>query len=107
MATLTLNKIFCYNTTSGPGDDDVYIKVDGVRVWGEVEMGDADGEDIGESKDFRNKVKVTVYEGDDAPSPDDFLGGFWAHQSQAGSGEQAETLNGDGSHYDIFYEVTS
>ncbi|KUL67708.1 hypothetical protein ADL34_33570 [Streptomyces sp. NRRL WC-3605] len=106
MATLTLNRIYCHHTTSGPGDDDVYIKVDGLRVWGEAEMGDEDGEDIDVSKNFGTKVKVSVWDADDAPSPDDFLGAFWAHKSQANTGEQAEVLTGDGSYYDIYYEVS-
>lgn len=38
MPRLVITKLTCNETTDGPGDDNVFINVNGVRVWGVVEM---------------------------------------------------------------------
>ncbi|MER7056884.1 MULTISPECIES: hypothetical protein [unclassified Streptomyces] len=112
MAKLNLATIQCHSTTSGPGDDDVYIRVDGKMVWPSTtypsyqEMGNDDSEEINETISFTNKAKVTVRDYDDV-SPDDSIGSFWVHDSLAGTGEHAQAMNGDGSNYDIYYDVTN
>ncbi|SEE09913.1 hypothetical protein [Streptomyces sp. PAN_FS17] len=107
MALLILNRLHCNETTDGPGADDIYIKVGNERVWGEQEFGDEQERNIGVSRLFGSKVRVAVWEGDDAPSLDDRIGAFWVHSSQVGDGEQAEALTGDGSHYDLYYTVVA
>ncbi|MFD9380436.1 hypothetical protein ACFWBH_33815 [Streptomyces sp. NPDC059999] len=104
MTTVNLNTLQCHSTTSGPGADDVYIRVDGVKVYGTHEFDDDDSEELNVSREFEEKAKIVVRDYD-STNPDDLIGSFWVHESQAGTGEHAESLTGDGSSYDIYYDV--
>ncbi|MDA5281082.1 hypothetical protein [Streptomyces sp. Isolate_45] len=112
MATLNLNTLRCIDTTSGPGADDVYIRVDGDMIYPTTtypsykEFDPGDSAELNRSISFTNMAKVTIRDYDTA-DPDDLIGSFWVHDSQAGTGEHAESLNGDGSDYDLFYDVTN
>ncbi|PAM97138.1 hypothetical protein CJI59_36275 [Streptomyces sp. Alain-F2R5] len=107
MATLILSTVDCYETTDGAGADDLYINVDGGRVFGVEQIDEEESKSIGVSTTFGGaKAKVSLWEYDSG-SADDFIGSFFPHISQAGTGEHAVTLTGDGSHYEVFYTVTN
>jgi hypothetical protein len=72
-ATVTLHTLHCQTTEDDWGSDDVYIKVNGVKVWTAQ-----DSINDGESLEVNLKVKVgdviTLYDRDDL-DPDDYIGG--------------------------------
>ncbi|MFE5512388.1 hypothetical protein ACFQ9J_17600 [Streptomyces sp. NPDC056529] len=105
MATLTIDQVHCLETTSGSGADDLYINIDGNRIFGVQQIDSDEGLDINVSRDFTTKAKVSLWEYDHV-SGDDLIGSFYAHSSQVGDGQHAEALTGDGSRYDVFYTVT-
>lgn len=104
MATLDITHIHCYSVTSGAGDDDMGVYIDGVLVF-RKQMGDDDSVTPDVQSTFTNKVKVSVYEIDEV-SGHDLIGSFYATKHEAGDGELTEVLTGDGSHYDLSYQVT-
>ncbi|MCT4355630.1 hypothetical protein M5362_21060 [Streptomyces sp. Je 1-79] len=104
MATVTINQVNCLETTDGLGADDLYINIDGNRVFGVQQIDTGEEAAVGASKTFGTKAKVSLWEYDSG-SEDDLIGSFFAHSSQAGEGEHAVALTGDGSRYDVFYTV--
>ncbi|MGN9793043.1 hypothetical protein ACTMTU_18360 [Streptomyces sp. OZ13] len=106
MATLTINHVHCLETTDGSGADDLYINIDGNRVFGVQQIDSDEDPDVNVSRNFATKTKVSLWEYDSV-SADDLIGSFFAHSSQAGEGEHAQALTGDGSRYDVYYTVTS
>ncbi|MGV9252035.1 hypothetical protein [Streptomyces sp. NPDC003697] len=112
MAKLNLNTLQCHDTTSGPGSDDVYIQVDGGNIYPDGAYGHYHNFDAGDSAELKKSVSFTdkakvVVKDYDSTSPDDLIGSFWVSVSQVGDGELAESMNGDGSDYDLYYEVTN
>lgn len=107
MATLRLNRVECFETTDGAGADDLYINVDGGRVFGVEQIDEEESKSINVSTTFGGSMaKVSLWEYDSG-SGDDFIGSFFPHITQEGTGEHAVTLTGDGSHYEVFYRVTN
>jgi hypothetical protein len=104
MPKLTLTQIKCYETTSGWGDDDVYIEIDGRPFWGPVEMGDDDTKVIDQSWDFQKSATVVVWEYDSG-SQHDHIGTIVVTDKNQGKGEMSTHMNGDGSHYQIWGKV--
>ncbi len=106
MPTLRLERVKCITTTSGSGDDDVYIEVEGQSFWGgdAMEMGEDDTQPIGLDWPFQQRARVVVYEWDEGA--DDVIGGFTARPSDAGQGEQRTQMTGDGGNYEIYWTVT-
>jgi len=84
MATMRLIRLVCNDPEDSTGDDDVYIFVNGRKVWGPKPMdsspADKKTKPINYSKDFgtRDKFKVELWE-EDKYTPfddDDLLGHF-------------------------------
>ena len=83
MATMRLLRLVCNNPEDSTGDDDIYIYVNGKKVWGPEEMDSSPASkksrSINYSKDFGThaKFRVELLE-EDAYSPggDDNLGHF-------------------------------
>lgn len=106
---VVVNKVKCIETTDGIGKDDLYIAIDGEKVWPYF----ADYEQIGEGEEkiiggalrsFTGSINVTLWEYDSG-SADDEIGTITAYEDASGNGELGQTLNGDGSHYEVYYEV--
>ncbi|MFF3484178.1 hypothetical protein ACFYXC_12960 [Streptomyces sp. NPDC002701] len=98
-----LKSIKCYETTSGAGADDVVIVFRGELMF-RSEMKGGRHRNIDKLRNFTSPEKVWVNEADSGSS-DDLIGSFFVTSAQIGSGEQVATLTGDGSHYDLFFEV--
>ena len=108
---LRLNYLKCFDTTSGWGDDDTAIHINGRPVWGPISMGDDDGYDIKNkggflSFDFKNSILVEVWE-HDSGSDHDLIGRSTIVGSvEQGKGVITRVYGGDGSHYQLWMEVT-
>ncbi|MFI1062207.1 hypothetical protein ACH4TC_09960 [Streptomyces spororaveus] len=105
MPNVVIDSVYCAETTDGFGSDQLYIKIDDVQIYGTEEIDAGDNRIINVGRSFGVKAKVSLWEYDSG-SADDHIGSFWAHQSQVGEGQQAVTLTGDDSHYDVHYTVT-
>jgi hypothetical protein len=105
MPQLTLENICCYETTDGPGDDEVYITVRGHKIWGPSDMGSDSRKTIDKTVKFEKHLEVEVWEADSWTSDDDFIGKFIVYENQSGKGEFESHLYGDGSHYLVNYKV--
>jgi hypothetical protein len=104
MSQLILENIQCYETTDGPGDDEVYITVRGKSIWS-ADMGTDEKKPIGKTVNFEKHLEIQIWEEDSWPSNDDFIGKFFVYDGQSGGGEQSAHLYGDGSHYEVYYRV--
>ena len=91
---MKLDTILCNEVTSAivGGDDDVYITVNGRRVWGIVSMAKGQSQPINYEVSEGDKVQVWEY---DSGSSDDEIGTFYVSAGKF-------TLTGDGSNYDLF-----
>lgn len=97
-----LKSIKCHETTSGTGADDVIVWFEGEQMF-RSEMKGGRHRNINQLRNFTSPAKVWVNEVD--ADTDDLIGSFHVTSAQIGHGEQVETMTGDGSHYDLWYEV--
>ncbi|WP_129798143.1 hypothetical protein [Streptomyces sp. F001] len=107
MPFVIINKVKCNETTDGAGADDLQIKIDGVLVFGGPRGTAIDsGQEkiVNQSRAFDTIAKVSLWEWDSG-SGDDHIGSFFVSASQVDDGERAFNLIGDGSDYDVFYQV--
>lgn len=105
MYRMTLTQIECIDTTSGWGDDDTAIHVNGRLIWGPTEMGDDDRFQIDYSENFEESIRVEVLEYDTG-SDHDLIGtvGIVGREAK-GKGVQSWKLTGDGSLYKLWGKV--
>ncbi len=104
MPKLLVNSLTCNETTSGMGDDQVFINVNGVRVFGVVEMESGQTAHPGDSVQFTTKAVIDVWE-KDTGSDNDRIGQHTARARLKGKGERSVSFSGDGSDYTLQYEV--
>lgn len=110
MTKICLGRLTCWETTSGPGDDDVYAKifVDGHQVsrWptsGDCEMGKGDQIDMNLILDFNRELKLEFWEADSWGS-DDYLGASKFHPGIEGEGEVEIRNSDEGNIYKLQYQ---
>jgi hypothetical protein len=104
MPRLVITKLTCNETTDGPGADDVFINVNGIRVWGIVEMDSGTTVSPMSSTQFVQNAVIDVWEYDWA-SDNDLIGQTTASAQQLGTGEISIPMNGDDSDYVLQYRV--
>jgi hypothetical protein len=104
MPKLRLLHLKCNETTDGAGDDDVFINVNGVRVWGIVEMGEGTTAHPGSEVQFHTRAVIDVWEYDSG-SDNDLIGETTATAGQVNQGEISVSMSGDDSDYVLQYEV--
>ncbi|MFD4918876.1 hypothetical protein ACFWNR_37450 [Streptomyces virginiae] len=104
MATFQLLGLTCYETTSGPGADQVQIFFKNEVIFYDGDMKKGDEWELGDSRGFTGSEKVWVRELDALSDPD-LIGSFFVNA--ADPGEQTAVLTGDDSHYDLRYRVDS
>lgn len=104
MPKLTLHSITCNETTSGAGDDQIFINVNGVRVFGVVDMAEGQTAHPGDEIKFNTRAVIDVWEFDTG-SDNDRIGQHTARARHKGKGERSVSLSGDGSDYTLTYEV--
>jgi hypothetical protein len=106
-------RLILYNATAirsdadfGPSNgDDVFIKVNGNKVYGtnnDVDTGETAY--INKSIYFSGTAKVNFFDADPWPNDDDYLGGFTVGSTPTG-GKKTVRISGSGSVYDVTYQV--
>lgn len=104
MPKLVIHSITCNDTTSGWGDDQVFINVNGRRVFGVVDMAEGQTAHPGGETTFNTRAVIDVWEYDSG-SDNDRIGQHTARGWQQGTGEHSISMTGDGSEYTLTYEV--
>jgi hypothetical protein len=104
MPKLVIHSVTCNDTTSGWGDDQVFINVNGRRVFGVVDMAEGQTTHPGGEIAFNTRAVIDVWEYDSG-SDNDRIGQHTARGWQAGSGEHSVSMSGDCSEYTLTYEV--
>jgi hypothetical protein len=90
--------------------DEVYLVVNGKRVWGIKSMSANDIEDLSgiSSIEFDSRVRIDLYDKDVGGGPfssTDHLGGIDILANQVGKGEQIHKFAERGGLYSLSYEV--
>jgi hypothetical protein len=102
MPTLTITSINCHTTSNGMGADDLYILVNGQKVFS-AEVDEGENPQVNFQMEFTKHAIIQIWE-DDSGSDDDFLG---QHQvNPEPRGESSFHVDGDGSDYWIHYRVS-
>jgi hypothetical protein len=104
MSDVFFRSIKCHETTSGIGNDDVRIYFKGELIFAQ-EMKGGRHRDIGGGalqRHFDGPETVWVKEAD--AGSDEIIGTVTLIPG-GNTGEQAESMYGDGSHYVLFYAV--
>ncbi|MEB3179934.1 MAG: hypothetical protein VKL59_12985 [Nostocaceae cyanobacterium] len=106
-------RLILYNATAikadadfGPSNgDDVYIKVNGNKIFGTVNDVDT-GETVNINRviSFNGTARVNFFDNDPWPNDDDSLGGFTVGSTPTG-GTRTARIRGSGSVYDVTYRV--
>jgi hypothetical protein len=110
-AYLILKTLVCQVTEDDTGSDEIYIKVNGDKVWGNNSMNDGDTLHI--LSDHSNqylkipvtlgrKVDIEIYDQDGIFDPDDKLG-IWSRN--IAEGDYGATFRGNWSFYTRFFSV--
>ena len=88
--------------TSGPGSDEVYVKVNGRKIADNDDMDTGELWNIDYTKIITDPVTISIYE-QDGLSRDDFIGAVTV-STKPGS-LKVKDFFGDGSHYRLLYGV--
>ena len=100
-ATIQLESIKCYRTEDTTGRDEVYIRVDGAKVWGPWSMNDGDEEPLEgvvPPREFEGEIPIEVWDQDQGWGDDDDLIET-KYVSSSGAMENTLYFNGDGASY--------
>jgi hypothetical protein len=71
-----LGTLKCLEQQDGRGDDEIYIKVNGKRVWGNAGISKGESFDLGSLANIKGTDLVEVWENDPGPNNDDLIGSF-------------------------------
>ena len=110
-ALLQLKRIKCHTTEDNTGRDEVYIKLDGARVWEPWSMNDGDEETLEGAippREFEESISVELWDHDQGwGDDDDHLGTvdltpnmyhhYWLNPVR---------FTGDGASYDLWVRIT-
>jgi hypothetical protein len=103
MATLNLRRLLCVETEDA-GKDEVYLVVNGEKIWGERKIGVGQGLSVNRQVNFTNSVEITLFDAD-APDSDDYLGTIIVTNAMKGKGELTGYFLRDGADYTLYYDV--
>lgn len=104
MPNLRLISLECHETEDS-GDDEAYLLVKGVKVWGN----DIDEGDVADLSGlpliwFRRRARIELMD-EDWPDDDDSLGRTYARRSHIGQGEIEHPFTDDDARYTLTFEV--
>lgn len=106
MPVLWIHRIQCREQSENTGSDNIYLTIEGNKVWPEgekyVDIQEGKAVNVGYHTAFSEDVTVELREYDDH-SRDDLLGSVTVNKLALGHG--VGQANGDGGAYDIHYEV--
>jgi hypothetical protein len=104
MANLRLISLECH-TTEDSGDDEAYLRVKGVKVWGgDINSGQAVDLSGSALIEFNRRARIQLFD-EDWPDSDDLLGTTYARRSHIGQGEIAYEFTDDDAHYTLTFQV--
>ena len=92
-ASITFQTLYCESENDGTPPSEVYIKLNGRRIWRGTGIDDNSSYDVGVTAYFCGQGEVEVWEDDGGPSVDDFLAS-WTIDPQS-RGTAAQPLNAD------------
>lgn len=112
MATVEIKLIECVDTTTGPGDDEIFYDtiVDGSNTTrypssSTEKMGDSSKWKPDQSYPFSNSFEFQLWE-EDSVTQNDKIGSFSLTTSSA-TGQHTKTLDGDGGTYKVTYDLSA
>lgn len=106
MATLTINTIQCHTTEDNSAHDELYVCLNGARVWGPTDIKNNQSIDPSIKSGFDGQINVQLWD-EDSWDPDDKIGEFTVHAHEAGEGNKNVALHNSGASYTIWYRVFS
>jgi hypothetical protein len=108
MACLQLQELTCKATQEWTGPDEVYLLINGIRVWGPQSMNDGDEQRLGTVRaiKFTKTAEIKLYDEDTAVDPDDRLGTITVNASEAGGGVRSGKFERYDANYELLYKVT-
>lgn len=105
---IELISLTCHDTEDSFGHDEAYLTVNGVRVWGDVDMIEGSRAELRTAVGFDQKALVRLYDADTGIwDRDDHLGTVTVKGSQVNQGTQEATFKEDGAKYTLTYRVVS
>lgn len=104
-ATLRFIRLECHETEDS-STDEIYITVNGNRVWGVQSVSRGEVVDLAALSMFDGTAEIQLWD-EDSPDADDCLGTGHAHESMSGQGEQRIGFGEDGANYTLVFSVTA
>lgn len=104
MPILRVLSIRCHEQEDWTGDDDPYIRINGIDFWGPKSMDTGQTRIINKSHSFSHRAIIKLYEQDDV-DPDDYLGEQIVTRNHIGRGEIELPFKEDDANYSIWVEV--
>ena len=104
MALVTFQRITCRETQEWFSDEP-YLLYNGLPLAGPFsDVDEGESRNINKLRTLSGQATVDLFESD-SPDADDFLASIMISESEAGQGQQARELKGDGARYTLFYVV--
>jgi hypothetical protein len=104
VARVTFQRITCRDTQE-TFSDEPYLHYNGQHLAGPFsDVDEGEGRNINLVRDLVGTGLVELFESD-GPDADDFLAAFEIFEGEAGQGQKAGALKGDGARYTLFYFV--
>lgn len=104
MPKVYFDRIHCKSTEDWGGTDEVYIMVDGERIWGPQSLNDGDSASVNVRRDKGKKIHVELWDQDmGGPDNDDNLGGHVAYPKKGK--EYAWKFTRHGANYTLYANV--
>jgi hypothetical protein len=106
---IELLSLTCHDTEDTFGHDEAYLTVNGVKVWGDVDMIEGSRAELRTTVGFDQKAFVRLYDADTGlpGDRDDHLGTVIVKGNQVNHGTQEATFEEDGAKYTLTYRVVS
>jgi hypothetical protein len=105
MAQVNFQRIVCRDTQEWFSDEP-YLLYNGLPLAGPFSgVDEGEKRNINKVRNLSGEATVELFESD-SPDADDFLASITISESEAGQGQRARALNGDGARYTLFYVVT-
>lgn len=100
---LYIKSLQCFRETSGWGDDEISVRINGKEIENHAGMDSGDFWNIGYSRIMEGSVTISIYEEDGIWSDDDHIGSVTVGTAKGSL--NYEDFFGDGSHYRLGYGV--
>lgn len=105
--SIQLVSIICLKKDDAVGKDEPIIRIGGITVWTGQNFATGSSASLltVPARSFTNSVNLDLYEQDNWPSADDFLGRYTVQSTDAGAGARTVTFSEHNALYEITYRV--